>query len=244
MLIPDYRRRGWNRARWTKPLFGIAGLLALATPFALARIPATQSLYDGRNASSALWIFGTIFVTWIGYSLLLRIAIWRWITAREAKQMASLMELSTSKTAWQDDPNQPQQQQKGQLVPAARLTPTQFEREVAWVFSQLMPVKPQLVGGAGDGGIDIKLYADTGTLVGIVQAKRFNERQALNPSFLRDLDSCKRRLGVRRAFLVTTARYSPAVCEQAKEMGIDLVDGPLFEKWRKQAHEKAQSTAR
>jgi restriction endonuclease Mrr len=115
------------------------------------------------------------------------------------------------------------------------LSPSDFEKEVGWVFARLFPVKPQLVGGIGDGGIDLNLYDTSGTLVGIVQAKRYGANKTLKPSFLRELDSCKRRLGVRRAFLVTTAQFSAETRQQAKDMGIDLVDGKLFEEWRAKA---------
>jgi hypothetical protein len=127
---------------------------------------------------------------------------------------------------------------------ASKLSPKEFEREVARVFELLypVPINAEVLGGAGDGGIDIKLYDKTGTLLGIIQAKKHDEQKALSPSFLRDLDSCKRRLGVRRAFLVTTARFSVDTSQQAKAMGIDLVDGTTFEKMQKLADAKVQSS--
>jgi len=128
------------------------------------------------------------------------------------------------------------QTNQGPKIPSASLSPAQFEQEVAWVFGHRFGLRSEVVGKANDGGIDVKLYDSAGTLVGIIQAKRYDEHKALNPGFLRELDSCKRRMGVANAYLVTTARFSVAVCQQSQEMGINLVDGQLFESWRQSAY--------
>lgn len=243
MFLPDYRRRGWNRIRWTKALFLCMALLGIATPFALAKIPALQSVFDERPWVNTVFTIGTLFVSAALYCLLLRVTLWRWVTARERKSMASIKELTASPSAWQETQtprSKKAEPQPGKLTRAVNLSPSDFEEEVAWVFARLFSLKPQRVGGKGDGGIDINLYNDRGTLVGIVQAKRYGANKTLNPSFLRELDSCKRRLGVRRAFLVTTAQFSAETRQQAKNMGIDLVDGRLFEEWRAKAS-KTQS---
>ena len=97
-----------------------------------------------------------------------------------------------------------------------------------------------MVGRSKDGGIDVKLYDSGGTLVGIIQAKHYKEKKALSPSFLRELDSCKQRMGVERAYIVTTAHFSPAFRQQAQKMQIDLVDGAMFEEWRNRAYALAR----
>ena len=122
------------------------------------------------------------------------------------------------------------------LIPAASLTPAQFEEEVAWVLGNWFGLRAEVVGRSNDGGIDVKLYDTGGTLISIIQAKRYHENAALNPSFLRDLDSVKRRMGVANAYLVTTARFSEAVQQQAEEMHIYLVDGQLLESWRQKVY--------
>jgi len=127
------------------------------------------------------------------------------------------------------------------LISAISLSPSQFEQEVAWIFSKRFHLQAEVVGKSNDGGIDVKLYDAGASLVAIIQAKRYDENKTLNPGFLRELDSCKRRMGVPRAYLVTTARFSADVRQQAEEMHIDLVDGRLFHEWRQQAHAQPEN---
>jgi hypothetical protein len=124
------------------------------------------------------------------------------------------------------------------LSPVAELhadSPESFEHRVAKVFEVLFhvggkPTRAEVVGGSGDKGIDVKLWDNTGMLVAIVQCKRFNPNSTLNPRYLRELDSARKRLGVRKAYLVTTARFGFATRREADELKIDLVDGDTFEK--------------
>jgi len=125
------------------------------------------------------------------------------------------------------------------LTPSHQLSPLEFEKEVALVLEQLRPVKAKLVGGMGDGGIDIELYdLETQTRRVIVQCKRYAPNKAVPPSELRDLDSCRRRTGVRQALLVTTGRFSDQTRQDAKSWGIDLMDGAKFEEARMAAYRK------
>lgn len=111
--------------------------------------------------------------------------------------------------------------------------PKEFEHLVARVFEKLCtaggkPVKAQVVGGAGDQGIDIKLWDSSNMLVGIVQVKRYNPNKTLDPNHLRAFDSVRRRTGVRKAYLVTTARFGAATIAEARDIKINLIDGQLF----------------
>lgn len=44
-----------------------------------------------------------------------------------------------------------------QIMPGTKLSPKEFELEIAWVFKTLYNVRTEVVGGAGDGGIDVKV---------------------------------------------------------------------------------------
>ncbi|MCC6976539.1 MAG: restriction endonuclease [Anaerolineae bacterium] len=126
-----------------------------------------------------------------------------------------------------------------QLEPAHTLSPAEFENEVALVLEQIYPVKAKRTGGMGDGGIDIELYdLETHTRRVIVQCKRYLPNRAVPPSEVRDLDSCRRRTGVRQALLVTTGRFSEQTQRDAKSWGIDLMDGTKFEEARTSAYRK------
>lgn len=57
-----------------------------------------------------------------------------------------------------------------------RLTPVEFEQFISYHFARDGLYHPKLVGGPGDGGVDIELYArdeNLPRLCGLVQCKRF-----------------------------------------------------------------------
>jgi HJR/Mrr/RecB family endonuclease len=128
------------------------------------------------------------------------------------------------------------------LMPVAALTPSEFEFEVAWVFEQLMGVQCKVVGGAGDGGVDIRVYK-AGRYVGIVQCKKYALDRAVSPMHIRDLESCKRREGVQRAIMVTTSRFSDNVVGEARSNGLDLIDGSRYEEMRQRASRQTAAQA-
>jgi len=49
--------------------------------------------------------------------------------------------------------------------------------EVAWVFGTLFKLRAEVVGRLRDGGVDVKLLDRHGALVGIIQAKHYNEKK-------------------------------------------------------------------
>jgi HJR/Mrr/RecB family endonuclease len=128
------------------------------------------------------------------------------------------------------------------LIPVAALTPTEFEFEVAWVFEQLMGVQCKVVGEAGDGGVDIRVYK-AGRYVGIVQCKKYALDLTVSPMHIRDLESCKRREGVQRAIMVTTSRFSDNVVGEARSNGLDLIDGARYEEMRQRASRQTAAQA-
>ncbi len=115
----------------------------------------------------------------------------------------------------------------------------EFDQEVASLFSAMYPVKAK-VDAPGKGKINIKLYNDSGTMVGVVQASQDAEGRFLKPEVLRSLNSYKSKANLPKAFFVTTAMFGDDTLQQAKMMGITLVDGPLLEAWRKRARAKQQ----
>jgi len=129
---------------------------------------------------------------------------------------------------------------EAQSKPAYELSPSELEHEVAWLFERLWEMKgnkvrTEVFGSAGDGGIDIKVFDDTGTLIAIVQVKRFKPDIMVAPIYLRDLDSVKRRLGVRSAYLVTTGKFSQETQNLADQWNIKLIDGDQLAYLRIQA---------
>lgn len=117
-------------------------------------------------------------------------------------------------------------------IHSADLTPDEFEEATAQIFAWKYSKHAEVMGGAGDGGIDVKLMDGYNRLWGIIQCKRYQPDKSLSPMYLRDLDSVKRRFKVDNVWLVTTASFSSAVRHDAKSWGILLVDGTEFERLR------------
>jgi hypothetical protein len=123
----------------------------------------------------------------------------------------------------------------------ASVAPDDFEQEVAWLINVLTRNKAVVVGGSGDGGIDIKVFDRKERLVGIVQCKRYNPDSVLPPGYVRELHSVKLSNGVGTATLVTTARFSDQTRQDAKELGIDLVDGSKLTQLKLKARAKLKT---
>lgn len=123
-------------------------------------------------------------------------------------------------------------------VPQARLTPKEFEEEVAGLIAALTGYRTEVVGGIGDGGIDVKVF-DQKRMIGIVQCKRYSPGKYLEPSHIRELYACKQQNNVSTAYLVTTARFSQASQQLARQLGIKLMDGDDLERIRLRVREQA-----
>jgi hypothetical protein len=115
-----------------------------------------------------------------------------------------------------------------------KLSPAEFENEIAWVFERLYPVQAIRTGGAGDGGIDVKIFQN-GTLKAIIQAKRHNPRRTLSPAYLREMESNKRLLEV-PGIVITTAFFSADTEETNNRVWhIVLINGSEFDRMRTKA---------
>lgn len=118
-------------------------------------------------------------------------------------------------------------------VPAHRLSPSQFEYEVARVIYAQTGLETRVVGGSGDGGVDVEVLRNR-RVVGIVQCKRYDPSRTLPPGHIRELYAVKVQRNVSVAYLVTTAAMSTAAHTEAGRLGIRLITGEDFERMRRQ----------
>lgn len=124
------------------------------------------------------------------------------------------------------------------------LDPTVFEEEIAWLISATTPYDAQVIGGAGDGGIDVEVFNQQGKRVGIVQCKRYDPSRPLPPAFVRELFAVKHRHNVSTAYLATTAYFTQNTQQEARELGIRLMDGKTIRRMQKKAHAQVFASSR
>src|SRR5690606_29089234 len=70
-------------------------------------------------------------------------------------------------------------------IDLSRISPQEFERQVARLITFQTGHTTKVIGGAGDNGVDIKVYNKDRQLVGVVQCKRYNPNKALPPMYVR-----------------------------------------------------------
>ncbi|MDX2137948.1 MAG: restriction endonuclease [Chloroflexota bacterium] len=124
-------------------------------------------------------------------------------------------------------------QQVKREIGSLTLSARQFESEVAALIEHLSGYKTEIVGGAGDQGVDIRVV-EKGKLVGIVQCKYYDPAKTLPPAFIRETAAIKRRLDVRKAYLVTTARFSDQARAEASQYDVSLIDGADLRRLKEQ----------
>lgn len=108
------------------------------------------------------------------------------------------------------------------------MSPARFERYVAHLFAT-SGYAVRLVGGSGDGGVDVRVWRD-GT-AGVVQCKRYRPDRSLGPAAVRELVGTRTHERVRIAWLATTAPLSPAAQLLADEEGIIVLDAQALASW-------------
>lgn len=250
-LDPDYRTKLWRNSKYA-PKNSSQTLSSEALMFTSVIIfPIYLIALNHPELKRILWsLNGIIAGLVIGFFLWLFIA--RGMLKRERQRLlkleaeaaAKVKPARPTKSPWErpqeafappepityvyDTVNRPKPQQ------AQTLTPRDFEHEVAWVFNTLTPYKAIVNGGAGDGGIDIKII-NNNRLFAIVQCKRYDADKALPPQFVRELAAVRQRAQVGTAYLVTTAYFSDATRAEAKQFGIRLIDGQKFAEMRERA---------
>ncbi len=119
---------------------------------------------------------------------------------------------------------------------------TDFEYEVAGIIHAMTGKRTAVVGGSGDGGIDIKVFDDKNQLVGIVQCKNINPNKTVYPAHIRDLNTVRHHHQVNTAYLVTTGRFSENSRELAQKLGVKLIDGATLKKMRAKLITRADSS--
>lgn len=163
------------------------------------------------------WLLGALLafmVVWRLLASLLRRAMWQGYLNRQGDQMRR----DFASTEFE-------------YVPAIRLTPSEFEQEVARVISAQLGLQTRVTGGRGDGGADVLVYRN-GRVVGVVQCKRYDPGRALPPQHIRELYAVKEKHAVSVAYLVTTTYFSRDSEDEARRLGIRLMSGQAFERLR------------
>jgi hypothetical protein len=105
------------------------------------------------------------------------------------------------------------------------LSPADFERFVAELFASAGYLV-RVVGGSGDGGVDVRVWRDGRT--GVVQCKRYRPDRTLGPAAVRELVGTRAHERASCAWLATTARLSPAAQRLAEDEGVVVLDPPLL----------------
>lgn len=212
---PDYRRKGWNKSGFapknsTMSISQFALAVGVLVFFAQYLFPETRQY----------------LMTWGGL----------WPRALAALALAIAVGLLLRRIMWirvRKNIQPPEPEIKFD-VPSKEVTTfpktktgKDFEHEVAWVLNSNTKYKAVVTGGAGDGGVDIKIYDDD-TLIGIAQCKQYDMARPLPPDHVRSLYGAKQQFRVRNAFLVTTTTFTKESEQLAKTFGITLIDGHEF----------------
>lgn len=223
---PDYRRKGWNKSGFapknssvsiSQIAVGVGGLVF----FSQYLFPQTRQYlltWDGLWPRAILALILTVSI-----GLLLRRIMWMRIRGR--------IDL-TPPTVEFDAPITTQVESISR--PASG---RDFEHQVAWVLNAVTRFKAVVVGGGGDGGVDIKVYEGE-QLVGIVQCKNYDMSRALPPGYIRELYAAKQQFRVKTAYLVTTTTFTKESEAEAKRLGIKLIDRDEFAQLEIQARKK------
>lgn len=238
MFDPDYRTKRWRNSQYapknsessiTQTALMYASLFVLpiyALPFILQLAWLKPILWSPMGLSVGI---GVSIGLWLVIGIHLRNREYKRLLQEEA-------DIVRAKQAKQEEENR---QRLTRIKKQDKITPRDFEHEVAWVFNTLTPYKAIVSGGAGDGGIDIKVMKGT-ALRSVVQCKKYDPKRALPPQYVRELSAVKQQHHVSSAYLVTTAYFTPATEKEAEKYGIKLIDGAKFLTMRKRAIEKTR----
>lgn len=172
------------------------------------------------------------FALWIAIGVSIRVIVWQVYLKRKYGFEAKLDFTDTTPTATTQITTQTGTRSKSRVKGKA------FECEVADIIEMETNYIAEVVGGSGDGGVDIRVCDQTGRLVGIVQCKEYSPNQALAPIYIRELKAVKDFHGVQIAYLVTTARFSADSRKVAKEYGVRLMDGETYKTLKKKLAQK------
>ncbi len=103
--------------------------------------------------------------------------------------------------------------------------PDGFEKQVAWLITQQTGYRTKVTGGAGDKGVDVKVYDANRQLIGVVQCKRFHPNRALAPAYVQQMVGVRQTFNVNIVYLATTAYFTDETRRLAKQLNVRLIDG-------------------
>jgi hypothetical protein len=232
MIDPDYRTKIWNKSKFAPKNSNTKGAMTQMASFYATSIIVVVCggipyvLPDVRPAFWSWQGFLVGFFVWcviFGY-------IGRRIRTKEWNRLQRMLAKEETERISDDNPLP----KPSSVKPLDKLSPTEFEREIAWLFNVMTHTKALVVGGAGDGGVDIELHKD-GKIVGIVQCKKYDPARVLQPDHIRAFYATKVQREISRAYLVTTARVSNQSLKEAEKLGIQIMAGDKLNEYYNKA---------
>ncbi|HEY7022668.1 MAG TPA: AAA family ATPase [Ktedonobacterales bacterium] len=129
-----------------------------------------------------------------------------------------------------------------------RLTPPEYEQFIFYLFERDGLYKPILVGGSGDGGVDLELHSREGAvpqLQGVVQCKR-NLLDAISVTQVTNFIYAANRSKAQRRYFFTTSSYTAPARKEARQGDVNLFDNGDVRFWiqdiRRREARKAEFT--
>ncbi len=106
------------------------------------------------------------------------------------------------------------------------LTPIEFELLIAGLFS-CQGFEAFAVGGAHDGGIDVRMLTPNGkTLWGVAQCKRYSPNRPLGPGTIRAFHGAFTQTVAKLGYVITTSQFTPSARAAAESLSwLSLLDG-------------------
>lgn len=116
-------------------------------------------------------------------------------------------------------------------LPLSKLTPLEFEEEVARLLKRDYWLKVKVVGGSGDGGIDVAGIGVDGARI-VVQCKRYAPTTFVTPTQVRDLAGARAMYGADYALLATTGALTAQASTTAARAKIKVLTTKGLNRWR------------
>jgi hypothetical protein len=233
---PDYRRKGWRDSAFAprKAGMSITQIATGITALIFIGVASNQDILRALTATTttSLITFSVFFLIWIVIGATLRHLVWRTIRHKTVANVTFRLP---------KEPVIPPTPVTDSIPDNTTLSSRTFEHEVAWLFNTLSKHKAIVVGGSGDGGVDIKIVNSAGKLVGVVQCKRYQADKALAPLFVREAYAVKAKYQVDVAYLATTATFTNETRKEAQSMGIKLLDGSDLARMQARARVKSRA---
>lgn len=118
-----------------------------------------------------------------------------------------------------------------ELSPLSTLSPVQFEEEIARLLKRDFWLNVKVLGGSGDGGIDVAGIGPDGARI-VVQCKRYAKTSFVTPTQVRDLAGARAMHTADFALLVTTGTLTSQASITARLAKIDVLTAKGINRWR------------